>query len=338
MNKRTRSDAPPRGPEATVDAAGMDSFPASDPPSWSAMSLGGPADARRGPPMFHDVVQRMRDDVRVLSETFGERNERSARARSNLDRAADIIEERFHQSELPVKRRPVTDACSNIEAVVRGGDLAAESVVIGAPYDTPRGSPGADDNASGVAALLSLAQSLQGLRLERTVRLVAFAAEQPPHAGTEAAGSSRYLNELQRAGMRIAAMINVNALGIYPARARRWPLRLLPVLRADLALVGDRSTRAVLNRAEAAFRSEAPDIEVATVTFPLLFTGMRTSGHVAFARAGVPAFMITDTASFWPLEYDRSGDIADRLDYERLGRASVALCAIVRDLAGTMRM
>lgn len=322
-----------RGLEETVDAAGMDSFPASDPPAWSATHLGTPTEVRPGPEMFHEVVQRLRDDVHLLSGTIGERNDRSPGALENLERAASAIEERLREAELPVKRRPVNEWASNVEAVVHGGDLAAETVVVGAAYDTPRGSPGADDNASGVAALVALAHSLQDLRLARTVRLVAFAAEQPPHAGTEVSGSRRYVQELRREGPRVAAMMNLDALGLFPAKDRRWPLRLVPVLRSDLALVGDRSARALLEDAKRAFEEEASGIEIATVTFPLLFTGTRTSSHVSFMREGIPAFMVTDTAPLWPLEYDRARDTAERIDYERLGRATVALCRIVKHLA-----
>lgn len=323
-----------RGLEATVDAAGMDSFPASDPPAWSATHAGTPASVLPGSEMFHDVVQRLRDDVHLLSDAIGERNDQSPRARQGLDRAASMIEERFHAAGLPVKRRKVNEWASNVEAVVRGAERPAESVVVGAAYDTARGSPGADEGASGVAALVALAHELQGLPLARTVRLVAFAAERPPHAGTEGAGSQRYLDEVRREGIRVVAMVNLDALGIYRPKERRWAIRRIPALRADLALVGDRRARPLLARARRTLDEREPDVETTTIALPAMLTGLLHAGNVAFAKAGIPALRVIDTAALWPLSRDREGDTADKLDYERLGRTTRALGALVKELAG----
>src|SRR5262245_36502525 len=120
----------------------MDSFPASDAPPWPATHAGMPSAAPVVSEMFRDVVQRIHDDVRLLSETIGERNDRSVRGALNLARAQDAIERRFWDARLPVKRRRVSEAASNIEAVVRGGERAAESVVVGAHYDSRTGSIG----------------------------------------------------------------------------------------------------------------------------------------------------------------------------------------------------
>jgi hypothetical protein len=326
------------GLEEVVDAAGEDSFPASDPPPWSPIHLGPPSAHRQETrALFRDVVQRMHDDVRLLSDTIGERNDRSPAALRNLDRAAEAIEARFHDAGLPVRRRRVNETASNIEAVIRGSELAAESVVVGAHYDTPRGSPGADDNASGVAMLVALAHSLAGYRLDRTVRLVAFAAEEPPHLGTEMMGSACYLDELRREGPRVTSMLSLEGLGIYVKDSHPWPFRLMRLLRSDLALVGDRRSRSMLERAKRAFDSAEEDVVIAVVTYPLLFATVRTQSHYVFEREGIPAFMVTDTAPLRSLDYHRNTDTADRLDYERLGRTSIALDRIVADLARAER-
>ncbi|MBX3209730.1 MAG: M20/M25/M40 family metallo-hydrolase [Labilithrix sp.] len=337
--ERAREKARLLGLEETVDAAGEDSFPASDPPSWSPTHLGGPAPtpARREPEMFHDVVQRIRDDVRLFSEAIGERNDRSAAALQSLARAADAIEGRFRDAGAPVRRRRIDEAASNVEAVLRGVLIPEESVIVGAHYDTSRGSPGADDNASGVAMLLALARSLSAVPLHRTVRLVAFAAEEAPHTGTATTGSRHYLDDLRREGPRVTAMMNIDAVGVYVAEPHRWPFRLMRLLRSDLAIVGDRGTRWLLERVKRAFDSADADVTSAIVTHPFFFTTLRAQSHHAFAREGIPAFMVTDTGPLRSLDYHRATDTADRLDYDRLGRTSVALERIVLDLAGSAR-
>jgi hypothetical protein len=325
--------------EDIVDAAGRDSFPASDPPCWSPINLGPPGKAGpAGRALFRDVVQHIHDDVLLLSEAIGERNDRSPRALQNLVRAAAAIEDRFRDAGLPVRRRRVNETAWNIEAVLRGNGSAAETVVVGAHYDTPRGSPGADDNASGVAVLLALAHSLRWRRLDRTVRLVAFAAEEPPHLGTEWMGSARYLEDLRREGPTVTSMMSLEGIGRFVPESHPWPFRLVNVLRSELALVGERRARDILERAKAAFDAADEDLSVAVVTHPLLFATVRAQSHYAFARQGIPAFMVTDTTPLRSIDYHRSTDTADRLDFERLGSISIAIEHIVADLTRADRV
>lgn len=336
--KRTGLQRRGRGPrhlglDEIVDLAGEGSFPASDPPSWSPIHLGPPGGELEPCSLFRDVVQQLRDDVFLLSGVIGERNDRSRPAKHNLDLAADAIESRMKDARLPVRRRPVDGAVCNVEAVLRGESAAGESVVVGAHYDTPSGSPGADDNASGVALLIALAHALRGARLARTVRLVAFAAEEPPHLGGPSTGSAAYVRALKREGPRVMSMLSLEGLGAFVDEPAPWPLRLSRVLRSEVAIVGDRRARALLGRVEASFASAREEIAVAPLRHPALFATVRVQSSSVFARAGIPALLLTSTA---PLRWRRrpaEKDTPDRLDYERLASISVALARAVSDLA-----
>ncbi len=79
--------------------------------------------------------------------------------------------------------------CANFIATRKGRARRDEIVLLGAHYDSVIGSPGANDNASGVAALLEISGMFQALEPALTVRFVAFVNEEPPFFWTGQQGS-----------------------------------------------------------------------------------------------------------------------------------------------------
>src|SRR5690606_26500179 len=96
-----------------------------------------------------------------------------------------------------------------------GSDLASEIIVIGAHYDSVYGSPGANDNASGTAAVLAIARDLSGIAPRRTLRLVLLHDEEPPFFMTDQMGSNRHARACRERGDDIVALLSIETIGWY---------------------------------------------------------------------------------------------------------------------------
>ncbi len=222
--------------------------------------------------------------------------------------------------------------CANLEVTLPGaGD---EVFVVGAHYDSVRGSPGANDNGSGVAALLELSRLLAGERPARTLRLVAFVNEEPPFFWWRKMGSMVYARRARERGDRVAGMISLETIGYYsdePGSQRYPPLfRLFYPGRGDfLGFVANLRSRRLLRRAVAAFRA-ASDWPVQSVAMFEFVPGIGWSDHLSFWRQGWPALMITDTAPYRYPWYHHPRDTPDKVDYE-------ALATVTEGLAGMLR-
>ncbi|MCH5372562.1 MAG: M28 family peptidase, partial [Planctomycetes bacterium] len=132
----------------------------------------------------------LRRHVSYLSENIGERNVLS-RPRE-LAATAEYIEQQFAGGGYRVGRQEYEadgTLCCNLEIAKIGTRLPGEIVVIGAHYDSVLGCPAANDNGSGVAALLRLARTFADQETDRTLRFVAFVNEEPPYFQTSRMGS-----------------------------------------------------------------------------------------------------------------------------------------------------
>ncbi len=274
--------------------------------------------------------------VRTLAEVIGERNLWRHQA---LENAARHISETFSslgysplEQIFNVNGKPV----KNIEAVVSGTDPGS-AVVIGAHYDTVRGSPGANDNATGVAAVLELARLLKGVKPKRDIRFVAFVNEEQPFFATEGMGSWRYARRSVSRGERITAMLSLETIGYYSdaPKSQHYPFPFGLIYPSRGNFIGFVANLRSLNlvrevvgsfRRHAAFPSEA-------VAAPGWMTGIGWSDHWAFWKAGYPAVMVTDTAPFRYTEYHTAADTPQVVDVERMARVVHGLAGVARDLA-----
>lgn len=225
----------------------------------------------------------------------------------------------------------------NVVADIAGA--GGEIIVVGAHYDTVPETPGADDNASGVAVMLELARLLESEPLTHGLRLVAFANEEPPHFLTQDMGSLYHARRTVGRGDRIRLMISLEMLGYYSSEPGSQdypaPFSYFYPDRADfVAFVGNFRSRAALKEAIGLFRG-ARQFPSEGLAAPLLLApDVGRSDQSAFWLQGVSAFMVTDTADHRNHAYHNAADVPASLDYEAMARVTTGLAAMLTGLAG----
>jgi Zn-dependent M28 family amino/carboxypeptidase len=229
----------------------------------------------------------------------------------------------------------------NLEVTLTGASAPpAGDIVVGAHYDSVLGAPGANDNGSGVAAVLELARLLRSFQPApgRTLHLVLWVNEEPPYFKTEQMGSWVHAQALSQAGRPVAAVLSLETIGWYSEEpgSQQYPFpfdRLYPGTGNFLAFVGDLHSRALVRRALGSFRANSRfPSEGASV--PALVEGADWSDHWSYAQFGMPAIMLTDTAPFRYPYYHTAQDTPDKVGYESLARVVKGVEAVVRDLSG----
>ena len=279
----------------------------------------------------------LRRDVRVLAEEIGDRNwlvyPRLVQAAGWIDASLAQAGYNVRRLSFDVRGMPV----DNLEVEIPGRTRPEEIVVIGAHYDSVPGCPAANDNGSGVAVLLALARALGSAQPERTIRLVAFANEEPPFYRTSEMGSVVYARECHRRKERIVAMLSLETLGYYRNEkgSQMYPPPFSLFYPAEgnfIAFVGNVGSVSLVRQCLATFRRQVK-FPSEGAALPAFITGIGWSDHWSFWKQGYPAVMVTDTALFRYPFYHSSEDTYDKLDYERLARVASGIEIVVRELA-----
>jgi hypothetical protein len=284
-----------------------------------------------------ELRDRLSTEVRYLSETIGERNiwrKESLRTVvnylcGNLQQAGYAVTERTYQVE--------GQEVNNLEVSVSGTDGGGDTVVVGAHYDTIDGTVGADDNATGVAAVLELARKFHGSKPRKNIRFVIFVNEEPPFFQTNRMGSVVYAQQLRRENVPISAMISLEMLGFYsdaPGSQKYPPLLSLfyPSRGNFIGFVSNSESRDLLRRSIRAFR-ESTSFPSEGIAAPADWPGIGWSDQWSFWQQKYPAIMITDTALFRYPYYHTPLDTADRLDFDRMARVVEGVQRVVESLS-----
>lgn len=306
-------------------------------------SLDMPGKTHRGPlpPLSPEetlIRERLATHVGVLAGDIGERNIWRYPA---LLAAADYIERTFAELGYAPTDEPFESGgrpVRNIFAERPGMGAPEEIVLVGAHYDTVPGSPGANDNGSGVAALLELARLLAGQSLARTLRLVAFVNEEAPFFATPEMGSLVHAQGARARGERITAMLSLETIGHYSdapgSQHYPFPLSAFYPDRANfIGFVGNLGSRRLVRSALRTFR-ETTAFPAEGAAVPERLSGVGWSDHWAFWETGYPAIMVTDTAFYRYAHYHTGDDTPDQVDNDRTARVVAGLARVIAELAG----
>jgi hypothetical protein len=262
----------------------------------------------------------------------------AARERNvDLERSARYIETRLSVAGYQPESQYFESGGRKVRNLEAGPGTSR--IVVGAHYDTVTGSPGADDNASGVAVLIELAALLKNDALP--IRFVAFANEEMPYFHSLEMGSWVWAKRARERGERIDAMFSLEMLGYYRdapgSQHYPPPLGLFYPDRADfIAFVGDLGARTLVRKSISMFREKTmfPSQGVAAPSF---IPGVTWSDHWSFRQHGYDAIMITDTSFNRYPHYHLPSDTPDKLDYERMARVTLGLAAVLKELAHESR-
>jgi len=281
------------------------------------------------------IVTRARRIVETLAGEYPSRHGSNPKV---LNGAASFIEQEFSSLGYQMQTHWYESDGEQVRNIIVekiGQRPELASIVIGAHYDTVVGTPGADDNATGIAGLIELSRLLKEHKNNRTIRFVAFPHEEPPYFYTHHMGSRQYAQKLKDSGESVLAMLTLEMLGyagkglnqLYPAPL----LRILGRYPKDgnyIALVSNLRSARVLSKVSKAMRQRRT-VGVESLSAPGFIPPLFLSDHSSFWKYGFPALMITDTAFLRNPHYHASTDTADTLNYEFLANVVDAVYAAV---------
>ena len=257
-----------------------------------------------------------------LEHVIGERSPSTSQAR--LAGVEDYIEREFRSFGLSVESDSFVYWGKSYRNVIAraGAERGAPLTILGAHFDSVEGSPGADDNASGVAVLLEAARILSGLRLRSQVAFCAFNLEE-----LNMVGSTHFAKRLKSQGAKVGAMVSLEMVGYTDSRSgsQKYPagLRWFYPDRGDfIGIIGNWRSAPLLRRFAGSVR-QINGLPVETLTVlgnGFLVPQVRLSDHAPFWDLGYPALLVTDTAFFRNPHYHGPSDTLETIDLEFMAK------------------
>ena len=284
-----------------------------------------------------ELSERLKAHVRVMATEIGPRNTIDDGG-EGLRRARDYLEGVWTRQGFAVNRHSFAveseQMVSNLEVQIEGLGIAQEVFVIGAHYDTHIQSPGAADNASGVAIILELSRILRQQPMARTVRFVAFVNEEMPYSRSIDMGSLVYAHRARSRQENIVQMWSVETIANFSdeAGSQRHANAVLSLFYPEVgnfvAFIGNLSSRDDVTEAVGTFR-ELVDFPCEGLLAPPWLAGTHRSDHWSFWMMDYPGVMVTDTAPYRYDDYHLVSDTAEKLEYDHMSRVTMGLARVI---------
>ena len=263
-----------------------------------------------------------------------------------LEQAADYISDVLRSLDYDVADHCFPDngrLFRNVIATKRGGHIPHERVVVLAHYDTVAGSPGADDNASGVAVMLEIARLLARCNFDRTLHFIAVSLEENEHEGDPGSGTrgSRALahhareNNWDIEGVLVLESVAYAGETVVQNKPAGLPVPI-PEVGNFIAIVGNERSKILIDGFALAVERYGVNLPFAELTVPgngELLPDSRRSDHASFWDEGFKAIMLTDTTNFRSPHYHRPTDTLETLNLEFAAKVCWASAGLTLDLA-----
>ncbi len=268
---------------------------------------------------------------RHLEEIVGDRYPFSSRTK--IEFAQDYIHHEFQSYGLATEENSFVFQGETFANVIANHSGEKNSVfILGALFDAVENSPGADDNASGIALLLEIARILSQEKFLNSLRFAAFNLEE-----FGMIGSSQHVRKIREEKQKIIGMISLEMVGYIDSTpgAQKLPEALrgrYPSSGDFIGLVSNGKSKKMLQAFYERMR-ELPNLPVQKLVVPFngwLFPATRLSDHSPFWDAGYPALLVTDTSFFRNPHYHLPTDTIDTLNLDFMQRVAEGIVLAIR--------
>ncbi len=258
-----------------------------------------------------------------------------------LAQAGEYIRQQLQSANLSVRQETVPFEgmqSMNLLGLKQGADPSSKTFVLAAHYDTVEGSPGADDNASAVSALLETARCLEDSQFNQSLLFAGFTLEEYGFVG------SRHFLEQVNGEAGFSGMISLEMVGFCnpESGSQNYPPYMDPTQYPDtgdfIAVVGNEPSAALAHSLAETMDRTVPPLAVEKLVVPGRgdeFREVTLSDHFPFWEKSIPAVMVTDTAFLRNPNYHQPSDTLDTLDIEFIGHVTKGICKFLESHLGT---
>lgn len=285
----------------------------------------------------HASPKKLRRLVTSISEDYPKRHAANPLV---LEQLSGYIEQELQVYASRINFQNFTTNGQSYRNVIASfGPKTPEVLVIGAHYDAHKDTPGADDNASGVAGLIELARLLHGVNLTQEVQLVAYTLEEPPYFATHHMGSHQHAQSLKEGNRDVTLMIALEMIGYFneTPNSQSYPIPMLNLMypnAGNYIAVIDKFGGTHASVIKTAINRHT-GLSAYSINAPSTLPGIDFSDHRNYWAMNYPAVMVTDTAFYRNHNYHEPSDTADTLDYEKMAAVVDGLYAYLLKTVGT---